>query len=354
MKDGKRERLSGEPLGLYSDLTTREGLQTLGGEVYDACKEIDGYPGEGTFPIVAQRVLNFYWPWDRQVFYEPIGSYDRLLQVVRLNAHLLEGYAPEWCLNGLQVSFRVFESARTAPGGRLALPKEGDGYIIRKHAVRLDVAWEDDGERLGFVNSWGGGWGDKGRGWLTREYAERYMTEAWLRRRAHVGPNRFTFRRLMDAPTAKEYAKVWMIPNPRRRARFTDRGRGRRFVLYETLSMDSDCPVDVIELRNGTGLRLGWAHLFHVRGGEPPTSILKELFVWPWFRGQGYGTGLERFAVERARMARSTRMQILLHEADALPRNRGAGRGFAERCGYTWRWRRSTCPNIAAVGQKDL
>jgi hypothetical protein len=41
--------------------------------IYQACKEIDDYPGEGTFPIFGSRVLKFYGLVSRQFFYEPVG-----------------------------------------------------------------------------------------------------------------------------------------------------------------------------------------------------------------------------------------------------------------------------------------
>lgn len=46
--------------------------------IYRACKEIDDYPGEGTFPIFGSRVLKFYVLVSRQFFYEPLTTFDRL------------------------------------------------------------------------------------------------------------------------------------------------------------------------------------------------------------------------------------------------------------------------------------
>ena len=121
--------------------------------------------------------------------------------------------------------------------------------------------------------------------------------------------------------------------------------------MYETQSVEDDVPVTVIELRSGEGFRLGWAMLFHERKGK---SVLKELFVWPNLRRQGCGTLIEGQAVAIARRWRSTRMDLYLHNADALLANRGAGREFGLRAGYRWRWRQTSLPNLDAIGEKDL
>jgi GNAT superfamily N-acetyltransferase len=109
--------------------------------------------------------------------------------------------------------------------------------------------------------------------------------------------------------------------------------------------------VTVIELRTGEDFRLGWAMLFHERDR---TSVLKELFVWPLFRRQGYGTIIEREAADIARIWESTKIQVYLHSVDAFPGNRVAGSFFGRRAGYEWRWQRTTLPNLDAIGNKTL
>ena len=179
------------------------------------------------------------------------------------------------------------------------------------------------------------------------------MVEAWLGRDARVGPTRHKFAHFAKATDDKEFAKAWMLENPRERVRFRHGDRGHRLHLYETWSC-TDAPVKVIEVRDGRRTRLGWAYLHHTQGQEPYVSILKELFVWPAFRRQGYGTVLESTAAERARHRRASSIEMLFHEVDAMPRNRAAGRGFASKTCYTLRWRRSRRPNVSAVGVKSL
>ncbi len=53
-------------------------------------------------------------------------------------------------------------------------------------------------------------------------------------------------------------------------------------------------------------------------------------------------------------MVHSKEINILFHDWDAQPRVRAAGRLFAEKKGYKWRWRKNKRPNIVAIGEKSL
>jgi GNAT superfamily N-acetyltransferase len=321
--------------------------------IYRVCKIIDSYPEvEGTWLPMGARVLKFANIRERMTFYEPLSTYDHLQTAVFMNALLAEGYTPRWAWNRPVISFQMFQSIYDAPEGKVPIPKVGEA-AKGVHAVAVDGGYSNSGETLRFMNSWGVGWGDKGYGSLSRKYLERYLVDAWLGRNVRVGLSRFTFRQLVRATNAKEFARVWMVQNPRERARFRIYGRSYRLHLYETLSILGS-PVEIIELRTGQGIRLGWAHLHHVGEYQPRTSILKELFVWPPFRRRGYGAILEGLACQRATQWRSSRIVLYFHDADALPRNRAAGRLFGKQAGYKWDWRRKRLPNLAAVGEKSL
>lgn len=127
------------------------------------------------------------------------------------------------------------------------------------------------------------------------------------------------------------------------------------FANYVTLSVDSECPVDVIEARNGYGLRLGWVFLFHPPAdGGAAISELRELFVWPPFRQQGIGSLLEDVSANVARARHSAGLRVFFHEADAQGRTRRAGREFGVACGYRWVWRRRDHPRLVGHGEKSL
>ena len=352
--------MSGGGLLLMREDVEEEMISQLIGDIprdpsalYAACKQIDGYPeAEGTFPIMAQRLATFYAYHEPQIFYEPVSTYDDLLTASLLNDTLAEGGVPEKYYNELSVGFSVFKSGYTAPLGKLPLPKD-DEVSRGKHIVGLTGGWDDGGETLQFANSWGKSWGDNGDGWLTRHYIELHMTEAWLRRYVAVGPTWMTHQRLAGVTNNQEFAQIWMSKNHLRRVPWQHMGSEHQLVLYETLSI-SGAPVEIIEIRNELGLRVGWAHLHHIPIVQPRTSLVKELYVWPTFRRQGYATKLESVARDKAVAWKSTRMQILFHEADAMPRVRSAGQTFAERSGYSLSWGRQTRPAIDATAEKLL
>ena len=320
-------------------------------EAYAAAKAIDGYPGRGTFPIAALRVVAFYGWWMRQFFYEPISTYDTLLGVAQENARLDESHTPSQYLNSIQVVFRMFDSIYSAPMGRVPLP--GPGEVQKDvHAVGV-YGWDDGGESLFFQNSWGARWGDKGCGLLSREYLNRYMTEAWVARRARWGLTRDKREWLNSARDAQEFSRIWLLDNPPWRGRFRYRGRGHQVHIYESLSYEYACIAEVVQIRTGTAGILAWAHLF-LLPGQPRTTLVTEFYVWPWFRRQGYGTWLEEMVCYRSAVWRSRRIRVWFHNMDAQPRMRAAGRCFGEQRGYTWRWCTQARPKIEAIGEKPL
>lgn len=258
---------------------------------------------------------------------------------------------PEWAAPHLTLSFRCFASAFTAPHGLLPIPSARDAEV-EHHAVAL---WDiEDDDTIVFRNSWGAGWGDRGHGRMTWEYFERYWLEAWAVRNAAVGINLESSHRLADAATEAALRRAWMLPNPP--AKKAQRGQFEhiRLVNYSTVSYDSECPVDVVEARNGYGLRLGWVHLFHPPDDGGQRSEIRELFVWPAFRRQGIGSLLEDVAVSLARSRRSKTLRIFLHEADGHVAVRANGRRFGDTRGYAWRWRVIAHLRLAAVGDKRI
>ena len=59
---------------------------------------------------------------------------------------------------------------------------------------------------------------------------------------------------------------------------------------------------------------MGWAFLCGIR--DTTESVITELFVMPAFRSQGLGSVLEGVSSDIARSTESTRLTVLLHEAD--------------------------------------
>jgi GNAT superfamily N-acetyltransferase len=318
--------------------------------LYGVCKQIDGNPSPGTYRLACLRAMTHGYIPNRQPFYEAISSYDTLKAGIATNALLLQGGAHPSFVNHFFIDFHMFKSAYTAPLGKIPLPTYNDAYK-GQHSVWVMGAGQTWDE-IRFVNTWGGSWGDRGFGILTREYLERYMTGLWLSREARTGPTIHNWDRLMEDRGPKEFARVWMLQNPRRGYRPSHRGFRHQIWRYDTISLDSSCLVDIIEIRTGFGLRIAWAHLYNV--WREKTTLLKEFYVWPSYRRLGYGTIMEQSAASLARLRGTERMQVLFHEMDAQLSLRRAGRLFAESRGYTWKWRSQQYPTACAVGEKPL
>jgi GNAT superfamily N-acetyltransferase len=310
-----------------------------------AAKDIDNYPGEGTSILSACRAITYFGRRShRQFFYEPLWRYDFVLDVARSNIWLDDAYASRY-MEHLAFGFAIFEGVHSAPLGRLQLPLAGQRPI----AYHAQLAgWADNGESLGFANSWGPKWGDHGLGTISREYWNAHILEAWLSRQARWGPSPYTWDRLVNARSPVEYAQAWKSENHRWRQRIKFGRYGHQLMLWEAISWTGR-PVEVIEIRDGRGIRVAWSELFF----EGRAAVVKEFFVWPNKRRQGYGRLLESLCVERARSRHANRLLVWFHQQDAVLSVRRAGREFALNLGYVWRWTREI-PRVVAVGRKDV
>ena len=329
---------------------------------YRLSKEADGRSeGTGTFPLFGNRLQKLRLLLDGDgIFYEPIGSYADLFKLGAVNDLLLQGHAPDWALNNLTVSVRVFRSAYGAALGALPLPHPGEGEQ-GVHQVAL-LGGRTRGGGLRFSNSWGGGWGHEGGGVFSREYLDRYMIEAWLVRHTGVGPTRFILpflRRYVTNPQA--YTETWVSASRslggvrfgaiKRRLRHD--GAAHVVRIREALSA-SDDPVEMIELHGPSDVPLGWAHLHHLAGPGSRSSVCQEFFVWPGARRRGYGRLLEELVAERAEKRGSERLDIPFHEADDYPGGAKAAKAFAKGAGYGWSWTFWQKPNVSAVAGRSL
>ena len=333
-----------------NDVDQLEMISAIPRAMFIWVKQIDGDPRNGCSIVMAQRVMHFCDLRRRQNFYEPLSSHDSvmasLIQTARVqNAAWLD----EEKRDRTGISFHIWEGAYTATDGHLAPPTAREKYL-GVHAVDV-VSWADGGETLIFRNSWGSGWGRRGYGSVSREYLERYLHDAWLRKNARYGFTQHDFPSLAAAQSDRDWARIWLRENSRRRTRIPP-SKGRvQIWSYDTWSIEDDVPVTVVEVRSGDSRRFAWAMLFHEPGR---VCVVKEFFVWPTVRRQGYGRLLEGVVVMVARSWREEVIQIYFHSADCLPGKRGPGRLFGMAMGYEWRWRQRTLPNLDAVGEKAL
>ncbi len=320
--------------------------------LYQLTKLIDGYPGEGSWLLSASRAQVFFGLVRRQFFYEPLRTFDELLTATQWAGRLHELYVPGHNIDHIAISFHMYDSAYKAPQGVLQMPSASDPYR-GGHAVAV-VGWDDDGESLVIRNSWGRGWGDSGYGTISRAYLDRYLIDGWLMRDARFGLTRQKWH-LVGADDSA-FRRAHLLENPR--WRYPVRYAGQRYTLvnYESLSVSQGCPVDIIELRNRNGFRVGWAVLSHVAAttSQAPSTLVTDFYVWPPFRRRGYGTILEAAAVTRAAAWGSAELRAPLYEPDSLPTTRGPGRRFALARGYAWTWGNGIRPATTGLASKSV
>ena len=164
--------------------------------LYQKCKEIDNYPGEGTYIKTAMQVLQEtgvcewqYWPYVANSINTPLPNADsnaadnKISSYARLDS--LDAMKNSLFNNGpFVMGVPVYDNWSEAnTNGIIPLPgnsKKGD-----YHAICI-VGYDDSNQKMKFKNSWilksGELWGDKGFGYLSYEYINRNLKpeiEAW-------------------------------------------------------------------------------------------------------------------------------------------------------------------------------
>jgi C1A family cysteine protease len=76
--------------------------------------------------------------------------------------------------------FTAYESSQskaTEKNGVIPMPKAKEG-VVGGHAVCF-VGFDDNKKLFKFKNQWGEDWGDKGYGYLSYEYVDKLLADAW-------------------------------------------------------------------------------------------------------------------------------------------------------------------------------
>jgi GNAT superfamily N-acetyltransferase len=315
-------------------------------------KRIDGQPRvNSSFHLSVYRLTKFLLRTP-QSYYESSGDVGDLVEQQRMIEKLemcgIPRYARPWC----QFSFEVFEGARIADKGEIKEPEHGEKTLGLHSVVAEGV--DPKSNSLLFWNSWGSGWGVNGYGSVSLAYLETYFHESWTISNVRWGPSPYKSDVFAPERLSTRSRSTWLVEVPMETWRV--RGvRGESWVIerFLTLSYRDQSIVEILQLRNGYGLRVGWAHLRHVRGSR--VSVIEELFVFPTFRNLGVGSTLESLCCEYAVEASSGSIHILLHEVESVvgpPRK--CAREFGVARGYEWKWRVGTAPRTIATGTKNL
>ncbi len=122
-------------------------------------KEIDGLPGEWTYPIFTHRAAVFHTAESQQVlFYDPIGNDGHVPLLMQLTSRLADQHVRPEYLPALSLTMHAYRSIFATPNdGRAPLPSADDDRV-GQHTVRL-VGFEDQGETWLFAKLLGHGLG---------------------------------------------------------------------------------------------------------------------------------------------------------------------------------------------------
>jgi hypothetical protein len=175
-----------------------------------------GGPDVGAWPTSGNRVSRAwggveqadwsYGPSDPWPPTEPPGL-DQLAKKHRRSRYIRIRSAAD-CAKGLASGIGVVDASfdivhqdwGKAPNGYIPLPAKGVipdvGHcipllmVVDEHGrmVKRSDIGDEKSQRFGFPNSWGVEWGDRGWGYMTYEYFDRFVTDAWFMDAAKEAP----------------------------------------------------------------------------------------------------------------------------------------------------------------------
>ncbi len=180
--DGMKEYQDKKEYKEYKDQSVRY--------VYNHAKEIDGAPDEeGTYIRCAMKILlekgvcyESCWPYMPGVSGEPCADADKQAEPFKIDRYSridsIQAMKESLVANGpFALGIICFNGIYNAPGGVVPMPAEGEDYI-GGHAVCV-VGYDDTKQRFKIKNSWGPMWGEAGYGYLSYDYVNAYILDAW-------------------------------------------------------------------------------------------------------------------------------------------------------------------------------
>jgi GNAT superfamily N-acetyltransferase len=303
---------------------------------YALTKKLDGISGAGTTGWWASRVLKGYgFCEERLLPYGTCRSEDEVPRVAMSPEAYRDGYRHRafayqrlYSVNDVKralarpicglpllplLSFRMFESIRAAPNGRVPLPGHNERSAIG-HCV-LVVGYDDNDRTLKFMNSWGPGWGDKGIGYLPYEYFSRNLvTETWVFLPNELGRALRTFhghtvfrdgrRERVKAEVSSVFPPAWGRPN-----------------LW------------VMDLYDREYRIIGWAYCTPFVDRD--VLEIEELFVKPEHRRSGLGNDLLAEIETIAKFHVLSKMRAWIPNQDVIPGRDFGVRAFFSQSGFT-------------------
>ena len=160
-------------------------------DLYWECEQIDGHPGQGTYPKCAMQVLKNrgipeekYWPYCDAWPITTNRNFDidgdlRLLQITRyyrIKTHeqLLKAIAAE---GPVLVTLKIFDYwYKVKSNGWIEIKK---GFPLGLHALNF-CGYDIRKQHYIVHNSWGWMWGDCGFCYIPFEYFKKYKQDCWV------------------------------------------------------------------------------------------------------------------------------------------------------------------------------
>ena len=325
------------------DPVPAEPMGELGpSESWAAAKQIDGIPGEWTYPLWVSRAVRFHVPV--RTHYERLRDYDAVVEATTI-ANIVED--ANLRSPSIRTVLAVYEGCLDAGDGVLALPEPGERFLGH-HDVEV-LGWVNRGEELVFGNSWGASWGKANTGRISRAYYKAHAKESWLRMVGNQGlrvPDGFEW---FD-PALKRQAvvKAWKRGALQGQVAL---GRGWTIDWFTVKSFKTVGQTHVGGFRDGRRVTLGWCNVSVESAGGHTNALITDLYVWPHYRGRGVGHALYDWALATAQAANAGMLQVTVHEADTESHHDVPRQAIAERFGLQWF---EAHPNDAAQGVSAL
>lgn len=322
-------------------------------ELWLQARALGGNPqGEWTYPLLFWRARVSH-PDGLDFCYEDLTTWEQLSALVDFTTSMSQqGISPHQVYS-VTLGLDVYDEMYYAPEGRLTLPAPEEPYRGR-HVVQL-VGMEND-DTLVFMNSWGGTrWGDDGYGYISRAYFENHVDLVLAIRPAAFGSSLALDGELKRRSWAQGRPGTVLLDDIRAAWFTQNRPFGKSVVLQgephdligrRLFTVDGE-PFQIVELRLGSCL-VGRLHVEH----SSQVSIVRELWVPPNARRNGYGSQLLEVAHEFARRIGNTRMVIFFHEADV--HHADAAYSFAQDHEYGLTSSESKRPNLSAIATRSL
>jgi hypothetical protein len=318
-------------------------------------KEIDGLPGEWTYPIFASRAEVFHASrLGRLHFYDCIGDDDFVPLLIAIGGRLDQQRVRRVFWPRISVTMQVFRSIFSTPGNGLVPLPDPSERPVGHHTVRL-VGFENEGDTWKFANSWGTEWGDEGYGELSGAYRRKYVTEVW-HQQFDCRIDTENFQTVMDIDDLDR--RTWMASSAEYTRLTEDHPLSRHqerihIRMTDVVSLGTNRRVEVLEAVTNAGTRVGWAHLSHGFREDAKSAVATEFFVWPPYRRCGVASMLESVIEQRAIESGFRSILLHIHEGDAVACRQLAA-SAAQALGYRLSRSDARRPNLALVGSKQL